>query len=146
MSINEPKKKRGRPTTFKEEYIEKIDEYLLQCEDEETAVLKSENLTTGYKGYEKKLKVNLPTIEGYSMYINVPLYTIYTWRDKHPDFKQALELINAKQKQVVTAKGLSNEYNSTIAKLILSSNHGMSERTDSNVNVQVTGIDIAIQE
>ena len=146
MSINPINKNIGRPTTYKEEYNEKVNEYLIACEDEETATIKTENPITGYKGYETKLKVKLPTIEGFSLYIDIPLFTLYTWREKYPLFKQSLEKITNKQKERLISKGLSNDYNSTIAKLMLSSNHGMSERNDTNVTMQVTGIDIAIQK
>jgi len=65
--------------------------------------------------------------------LNVPRRTLYEWRDKHKDFSHSLEKIVTEQHKRLLDKGLSGEYNSTIAKLILSSNHGMSEKSESKV-------------
>lgn len=118
----------GRPTTYKPEYIDKIDEYLAQCVDEQYQLIKSEGDKT--VSYENKIKVKLPSIEGYSIFIDVALRTIDSWRDNNLEFLRALEKITRKQKEQLIKSGLSGDYNSTIAKLILSSNHGMVERKD----------------
>ena len=103
---------KGRPSEYKEEYIDKVDEYLALNVDEE----------------EERLKVKLPTIEGFALFIGVNKTSLYEWEKKHDDFSNALNKIRTEQQGRLLNKGLSGDYNSTIAKLILSSNHGMSEK------------------
>lgn len=118
----------GRPKEFKEEYIAKVDEYLEQCEDTEDEF----HRTRGEKSdsYDRIIKAKLPTIEGFARFIDVSIASIYNWRDEFPEFLEALEKIMVEQRERLINKGVSGEYNSTIAKLILSANHGMRDSTD----------------
>lgn len=120
----------GRPSEFKEEYIEKVDDYLEENQDEVEAVLESENERTGRVRYDPKLKVKLPTIEGFARYINVSKKSLYNWEKEHPKFLHALEKIKIEQQQRLINMGLSGDYNPTIAKLVLSANHNMREKAD----------------
>lgn len=124
--------KRGRPTEYKESFVADAAKYLEQCEDEETEFHK----TRGEKSdsYDRILTVKLPTIEGFAIYLGASVKSLYTWSEQHPDFLQALEDIKDAQKERLLAKGLSGEYNPTIAKLILSSNHGMKEKTETELS------------
>lgn len=101
---------------YDEKYVAKIDEYLKMRQDEELSF--------------QKVKVKLPTIEGFADYINVERKTLYNWEKDHPGFAKALEKIRQEQLQRLIDRGLEGSYNPTIAKLILSANHGMRERTD----------------
>ena len=118
---------KGRPTTYKEEYIDKVDEYLAECQDEEKQVVKQSS--EKYDMYDNKLKVNLPTVEGFALWLGIPKRTLYDWKDAHEDFSHSLERIVEEQRKRLLNMGLSGDYNSTIAKLILSSNHGYTEKT-----------------
>ena len=120
----------GRPSEYKEEYIVKVDVYLASREDEEVQVVKQSNTAKGYEMYDTKLKVNLPTIEGFASFIDVSKKSLYNWRDKHPKFLHALEKIEREQKKRLLDMGLSGDYNPTIAKLILSANHDMREKSE----------------
>lgn len=117
----------ARPTEYKKEYCEKVDEYLVLCQD---------TFDTN------KLKVKLPTIEGFATFLDVSKKTLYNWGDENPLFLHALQKINHEQKERLFNMGLSGDYNSTIAKLILSSNHGMSEKTisESKVTMEVNNL------
>lgn len=122
----------GRPTKYKEEYIDKVDEYLELHQDKELEKvgLKSE------KGYEKidyVLRVNLPTIEGFARFIGVNKTTLYEWDKKYQDFSNSLDKIRIEQQTRLINEGLAGNYNPTIAKLILSSNHGMKEKTEQDI-------------
>lgn len=108
----------GRPTEYKEEYISKVDEYLELHQD-------TDLLT--------KVKVRLPTIEGFARFIDVNKTSLYEWEKIHDEFSNALDKIRIEQQERLINSGLSGDYNSTIAKLILSSNHGMREKTDTDV-------------
>jgi hypothetical protein len=130
FGLSKEKNKGGRPEEYKEEYCEKVDEYLKECQDEEIRVIKQSNLEKGYEMYDNRLKVKLPTIEGFALFIGVSKKSIYNWEKDNPKFLHSLDKIKTEQQQRLIDKGLSGDYNSTIAKLILSANHGMRERTD----------------
>ena len=135
----------GRPSSYKPEYVDKADEYLLSCQDEDYRLVKTDgaNSTT----YENKIKVNLPSIEGFSAFINHSVKSLYNWADENPLFLQALEKIKREQKEILIKKGLSGDYNPTIAKLVLSSNHGMSEKSEvdhTTKGEQITGIEFIV--
>ena len=115
---------------YKEEYVNKADGYIKLCKDRNVRFLKMRNNEKGYTSYETKLKVSLPTVEGFAKYLGVVRNTLYNWAKSYPKFKIALNKVVSEQKQRLIDCGLSGSYNSTIAKLILSSNHGMKERVD----------------
>lgn len=120
--------KQGRPTKYNEERISQVDEYLQACQDEYFDWVKTDGANS--TSYERKLTVKLPTFEGFASFINVNISSVELWGRKYPDFSRALEKIMVEQRARLVEKGLSGDYNSTIAKLILSANHGMKERTD----------------
>lgn len=103
----------ARPSEYKEEYVDKVDEYLSITVDT----------------IEEK-KVKLPTIEGFARYIGVNKTSLYEWEKKHDIFSNALDKIRQEQQQRLLDNGLAGTYNPTIAKLVLSANHGMREKQD----------------
>lgn len=121
----------GRPTNYKEEYITKVDEYLELCQDEEFDWTKT--LGDKSESWEHRVKVKLPTLEGFSLYIDASLRVLADWEARYPEFLRALDKIRSAQKERLIEKGLSGDYNPTIAKLILSSNHGMNEKTETDI-------------
>ena len=121
-------------TEYKEKYIKEVDKYLKKNKDRYTKFLKQKNLGKGYSTYESRLKVKLPTIVGFAIYLNVSEKSLYNWADVRPKFRVALNKIKNEQKQRLINSGLAGIYNSTIAKLILSSNHGMKERIDNTTD------------
>lgn len=111
----------ARPYTYSPDYATRVDAYLDLCKDvrdPETNVL----------------RVKIPTIEGFARFIGVHKDTVYEWASKEPAFSDALEILRTEQLERLINSGLAGTYNSTIAKLILSSNHGMKERTDQTTN------------
>lgn len=117
----------GRPRTYHKEYIKKIDDYLAECEDEKYDYHETMGKVDVYK---ERYHVNLPTIEGFALYIKVSRKTIYNWEKENDDFAEALDRIRMVQKERVINSGLAGKYSPVIAKLILSTNHGMKERSD----------------
>lgn len=100
--------KNGRPTKYCKEIVEKASEYLKTFEE---------------------LGDKIPSVEGLSLFIEITRSTIYEWaqQEDKEDFSDILEKINATQKQVLINKGLSGDFNSAIAKLVLGV-HGLSEK------------------
>lgn len=122
----------GRPTKYSEEMLSKTLAYIERCEDEEYDYNKTVGSTSN--SYEKRIRVNLPSIEGLAFELRVNKTTLYEWEAEHEEFSNALNELRSKQAKVVMEKGLSGDYNPTIAKLILSNNHGYRERTDTTTN------------
>lgn len=125
----------GRPTTYSEEMLDKANEYLLSCED--TEIERENGQRTEYR-----LNVKLPTVEGMAVYLGVSRDTLYEWASKHKEFSDTLDALKSEQADKLINQGLAGNYNSTIAKLMLSSNHGMRESSDvtsggQSINVQI---------
>lgn len=149
--------KMGRPTKYNPKYIDEVDVYLKECEDEYKLITESREVEsvvrsekdedidnqdedTGYKIRKRRkaiLKVKLPSVERFALRLNVCIKTLYNWENEDKNFLQALNKIRLEQKARLTEGGLSGEYNSTIAKLMLSSNHGMRDAVDNVSKVEV---------
>lgn len=112
----------GRPTKYNDEMIAKIDEYLATCVDYAPQKDKEGNVVDRV--------VNLPKRVGFCRFVDIGTTTLERWEKEHPEFRGALKKIDEAQQEKLINQGLAGNYNSTIAKLILSSNHGMMERQD----------------
>lgn len=133
----------GRPTKYDPAMCEKVVEYLNQCEDVWTEYHK----TRGEKSdsYDRILKVNLPSREGFARYVGVVVNTLKNWGEENADFLTALSLIDQEQKKRLFEEGLAGNYNPIIAKLGLSANHGMREKTDITSDDQkITNVKVEI--
>lgn len=121
----------GRPTIYNEEILVKTQEYIDSCEDVQFDYHK----THGEKSdsYEYKVKVKLPTIEGLAFYLKVHRDTLYEWEKEHKEFSDMMGDLRAKQADTLINKGLSGEYNPTIAKVLLTK-HGYREGIDQTTN------------
>jgi hypothetical protein len=123
----------GRPTEYSEEMAVEAWNYITMCTD----TLSKDN----------RLTVNLPSIEGLAMHLEVSRSTVYLWQKEHPQFSDILEVLLQKQAQALLNNGLSGSYNSTIAKLILTK-HGytdkteVDQKTEHSGNIGFTGINI----
>ena len=65
----------------------------------------------------------LPTIEGLAVEIGVGRKTLYRWAEAHEEFRHTLDVLLSLQGSMLIQNGLKGEYNPTITKLMLSSNH-----------------------
>lgn len=123
------KKKTGRPTKYRRGMSANLDKYLSTCQDEvyEFHKVRGEKTNT----YERRVKVKLPTIYGFANFLGVAEASLYDWAKKDKSLLESLQTIKSIQKEKLVLNSLSGDYNSTIAKLILSSNHGFAERVKS---------------
>ena len=104
----------GRPPIFTKELLEKTKDY-------ET------NWQTIFP------EDRLPTIEGLTLYLNINRSTIYDWisqdTEEMQEFSNIVSSILQKQSKTLINKGLGNEFNSSITKLMLSK-HGYIDKQD----------------
>lgn len=98
----------GRPSKYDPIFIKKVDEYLA---------------TTGREQTE------LPTREGFSLYIDVNDETLIEWEKKYPDFSATVKRLDSLQKNQLINDGLygGKEVNSSMAIFLLKANHNMIE-------------------
>lgn len=132
----------GRPSKYNPIFINKVDEYIA---------------TTG------KEQTELPTKEGFALFIEVDDDTLDNWANEkiknkkgedtdrllRPQFFGALKKLMMKQKTQLINDGIygGKEVNSTIVKLLLQNNHGMKERLDATSdNEKLEGLNIIITE
>ena|SRR3990167_10117568 len=129
-----PKHAGGRPTEYDPSFIHEVDEYLKKEQDEWEEFHKVRGQRSD--SYEKIITVHLPTRYGFAKFIGVTRQTVDNWSGIYPEFFDALGKIDEEQKNRLLENGLAGKYNPVIAKLVLSSNHGMAEKEDKNVNVK----------
>lgn len=129
MEDTKPKHAGGRPTKYEGQItIDKAKEYLNTCVDEYSEFNKTRGENTN--SYDRLVKVNLPTVVGLALFLDVNKDTVYEWAKEYPEFSDTLSKVVSLQEQRLLENGMSGDYNSTIAKLILSSNHGYREKSD----------------
>ncbi len=68
----------------------------------------------------------VPTVEGLARYLDLSRITLY----QAEELSNTLEKVQALQSEMVLDRSLANEFNPTIAKLILSAKHGYIERSE----------------
>lgn len=118
----------GRPFIYdKEKTVESANAYIDSCKDEQYTLIKTEGEST--TSWENKIRVKLPTIEGLAVYLKVSRWTVYDWKEKYPEFAEVIDRLQAEQADRLLNNGLSNDYNSTITKVLLTK-HGYREGTE----------------
>ena len=122
----------GRPTLYDANILQKVNDYLQSCTD----IDEKDN---------RRIRVNLPKVEGLARYLSVSKDTLYEWAKRHPDFSDALREIKNEQYCRLIDEGLASRYNPTIVKLMLSSNHGLTEVSKS-INELVTAPELTEDE
>ena len=95
----------GRPTKYNEEMQAKADEYL------------------------GTYQTAIPSRQGLALHLDVANSTVDKWDKEHPDFSGTLERIKNIQFTKALDGGITGDYNSTIAKLVLH-NHGLSDKIE----------------
>lgn len=117
----------GRPTDYNDQILVLAQEYLDSAKDEVKQIVSGES--EKFTAYKEKLVVNLPTIEGLAVYLQVSRDTMYEWERVHPEFSYILNVLRGLQSRELINKGLSGDYNPIIAKLLLMK-HGYSDKQE----------------
>lgn len=117
----------ARPTILTKELRERAKLYIEQCEDKEDEYHK----TRGEKSdsYDRLVKVKIPTIEGLAYFLGTSRDILYDWEVKDVEFSYIMEDLRSKQADTLINKGLSGDYNPTIAKVLLTK-HGYRDGTE----------------
>lgn len=125
------KRGRGRPNEYDPKFCDEVNSYLALCEDEYDEF----HATRGLKsdGYQRIIKVNLPTREGFADHIDRSTDAFLDWERAFPEFSGAMMKLDYAQKVRLINMGLSGDYNPKIAGLLLSANHGMREKTEQDI-------------
>lgn len=126
----------GRPTEYTEELLSNAREYLEKAEDEEEQQVIGLS-AKGTELFKNKLRVNLPSIEGLALHIGISRETIYQWEKdpEKPEFSDIIGRLRAKQAKALIDKGLSGDYNPTIAKVLLTK-HGYRDAVDTDITTK----------
>lgn len=110
---------RGRPSDYSPDILVKARADLKGCKDSYESWIKQENLEKGYIMHDRRLRVEIPTIEGLAIKLKVHRDTLYAWAKEFNEFSDILEELRQEQAKRLINKGLSGEYNSTITKILL---------------------------
>ncbi len=122
--------KNGRPFTYGPEILTNTQKYIDECEDQEYRLVVNDGEKS--TSYENKLRVKLPSIEGLAFYLKISRKCLYLWEEEYPEFADLMEDLRVKQANFLMNNGLSGDYNSTIAKLILSK-HGYVDKNETDL-------------
>lgn len=71
-----------------------------------------------------------PSVIGFSAKYFLPRSTIYDWAKRDPRIKDLISICGVRQENALVEQGLENKINSTITKLVLSTNYGYKERNE----------------
>jgi hypothetical protein len=113
---DDAKRERGRPSKYDPSFVA---------------------LTEDYARNPKKYDDPVPTVEGIATECGVGKDTYLRWCSEHEDLSNAYMELKSRQARLLQKYGLLNKTNALITKLMLSANHGMSEKN----GVELTGKD-----
>lgn len=74
----------------------------------------------------------IPTVEGLAVFLDIHKDTLY----ERDEFSDVLARLKSKQAAALISGGLTNKYNSTIAKLLLASKHDFVEKTATDLTTK----------
>jgi len=108
----------GRPTKYTPDIFGKIEEYFLMVGKEQ---------------------MELPTVEGLAIHLDVNTDTVYAWAKKYPEFSDTIKKIAGKQKVQLMNDGMygGKEVNAAMAIFLLKVNHGMNEAPTNLTKVEI---------
>ncbi len=108
------KKPNHRPSEYKEKYVDDIYKYMEEAVPE---------------------NMQIPTVEGFALRVDVTKKTLYNWSKKNKDFLHALRILKMKQRETLISIGIfgGKEINSNVVMLLLKVNHDMVEKNKTDL-------------
>ncbi len=105
----------ARPTIYTEELLAKAEDYLENCPDV------------------------VHTVVGLCLHINISKSTAYKWMEEDKQaFSDIVDTVTALQEKKLVTNGLTNEFNASITKLMLTK-HGYTDKVEStNTNIEMS--------
>ena len=83
-----------------------------------------------YNPETRRMCVKLPSKAGLALYLGIHRDTLHSWSLEYPEVREALERVEQEQMDRLINNSLGGNYNPTISKLLLMSNHGMKEKQE----------------
>lgn len=80
------------------------------------------------------METDRPSVAGFCVTQFMCKKTLYNWSKRFPELESLLGVCNTKQENALCEGGLDNACNVTMAKLILTTNHGYSDRVEQQGN------------
>lgn len=100
----------GRPTAYNDDVVAKAWEYVDSGWEDGEAVI--------------------PSLVGMCRYLERGKSTLYDWaKDPNKQFSDIIEALNERQEEILATSGLKGDFNSTIAKLMMTK-HGYSDKQE----------------
>jgi hypothetical protein len=115
--MDKPKHPGGRPTDYRPSCVKVVHDYLTDAVPE---------------------NMDIPTMEGLALKLDVEIKTLYNWGKKHKEFLHAIRRLKKEQKQHLIKTGIfgGKDVNATIIALMLRVNHKMVETTKQEVKLE----------
>lgn len=126
-SADIPKHAGGRPTKLTDVVRQLARSYVDECKDT------VEHFESDNGKHWETIRVKLPTMEGLARKLKIRRETVWAWSKEDEEFSNIVDDLMAEQADRLLQRGLSGEYNPTIAKLMLSGKHGYVEKTETDV-------------
>ncbi|QGH72424.1 MAG: terminase [Siphoviridae sp. ctpQM7] len=86
----------------------------------------------------------VPTKQRLAWKLGSSLKTIDNWADRFPAFKEALDALMTLQGALLQEKGLGKETEPSITRLMLSANHGMSEKRHEDTTLKIVNLSLLL--
>ncbi len=105
----------ARPTDYTDELLDKAKDYLLNCPDV------------------------VHTVVGLCLHIGIAKSTCYRWIEEEKlEFKDIVDTVADLQERKLLSNGLTNEFNASITKLLLTK-HGYTDKVENtNTNIEMS--------
>lgn len=103
----------GRPTDYSDDVLTEARAYL-----------------TGFKELHDHA---IPSAVGLAKVLGIARSTLYLWAEEHEEFSDILSMLKSNQELELLNKGLTGDFNSTIAKLILTK-HDYSDKAQQELS------------
>lgn len=107
----EKKRGPGQPTKYNEGMIDRVHEYVESREG----------------------TMELPTIEGFAVYVDVSRDVIYEWTGKHKKFFYTIKKLLTKQSSILQSGVYYNSGNVTGGIFLLKNNHGFKDKNETDL-------------